>query len=878
MALIDIRQLTFSYPAAAAPTLHGVDLQVEAGEFLALCGVSGSGKSTLLRHLKPALTPHGEKAGEIFFDGQPLGVISERQQSQEIGFVFQSPDDQIVTDKVWHELSFGMESLGYSSDHIRRRVAEMASFFGIEHWFEKSVEELSGGQKQLLNLAAVMVLQPKVLVLDEPTSQLDPIAATEFFSVLGRIHRELGTTVIVTEQRLEELLPIADRVAVMEGGRIVAHGDCNAVGRQLKDADHRMFRAMPSAMRLWGAVESDAPCPITVGEGRAFVTEYGKDHPLHPLPPADIPAAGEVVVEVKNGYFRYEKNAPGVVKGLNMTVRRGELYALMGGNGAGKSTTLRLLSGIRKPYRGTVTCHGRVAALPQDPRALFVKTTVWEELREVSADEAAIGDVLALCGLSHLTARHPFDLSGGEQQRLGLCKLLLLQPEILLLDEPSKGLDAAFKDTFAAILRALTEKGVTIIMVSHDVDFCAAVAHRCALFFGGSIAAEGTPRDFFSGNSFYTTAANRMARHMVADAVTVEEVAAVLGGHVPPPPPPPQFGGRAAPPKEVAKKREKLPLWRKIFGTFCALVALAVGVWVGVSNDFSVMMQGTTITAEGIAMLWRYVVLLVLAFGCAACFTRRGERPQKQLRQKLSRRSIVGLIVTVVMIPVTAYFGGILLPRSQHGLVSALVLIECMLPFFLVFEGRRPKARELVLLAALCALGVAGRAAFFMLPQCKPVTALSIIAGAAFGGETGFLVGAVSMLVSNMLFGQGPWTPWQMFTMGLIGFVASLLFHSGLLRRTRWTMALFGFVAVLALYGGIMNPASALILYGTQVTGKTLLTYYLTGLPMDCVHAATTALFLFVAAEPLLDTFQRIRGKYGLVELHGKLNAKNSLV
>ncbi len=877
MALIDIRQLTFSYNGAAAPTLHGVDLQVEAGEFLALCGVSGSGKSTLMRHLKPALTPHGESSGEIFFDGQPLSEVSERQQSQEIGFVFQSPDDQIVTDKVWHELSFAMESLGYDSDHIRRRVAEMASFFGIEHWFEKSVEELSGGQKQLLNLAAVMVLQPKVLVLDEPTSQLDPIAATEFFSVLGRIHRELGTTVIVTEQRLEELLPIADRVAVMEGGRIVAHGDCDTVGRQLKESDHRMFRAMPSAMRLWGAVESDAKCPITVGEGRGFVTEYVKDHPLQPLPPADIPAAGEVVVEVKNGYFRYEKNAPDVVKGLNMTVRRGELYALMGGNGAGKSTTLRLLSGIRKPYRGTVQCHGRVAALPQDPRALFVKTTVWEELREVTADEGAISDVLALCGLSHLVTRHPFDLSGGEQQRLGLCKLLLLQPEILLLDEPSKGLDAAFKDTFAAILRALTAKGVTILMVSHDVDFCAAVAHRCALFFGGSIAAEGTPRDFFSGNSFYTTAANRMARHVVPDAVTVEEVTTVLGGKIAPPPPPPQFGGRVAPPKEVAKKREKLPLWRKILGAFCALAAIAVGVWVGISNDFAVMMQGTTITAAGIAMLWRYVVLLILAFGCAVCFTRRGERPPKQLRQKLSRRSIVGLVVTVVMIPVTAYFGGILLPRSQHGLISALVLIECMLPFFLVFEGRRPKARELVLLAALCALGVAGRAAFFMLPQCKPVTALTIIAGAAFGGETGFLVGAVSMLVSNMLFGQGPWTPWQMFTMGLIGFVSALLFHSGLLRRTRWTMALFGFVAVLALYGGIMNPASALILYGTQVTGKTLLTYYLTGLPMDCVHAATTALFLFVAAEPLLNTFQRIRGKYGLVELHGKFNAKNSL-
>lgn len=877
MALIDIRQLTFSYPAAAAPTLHGVDLQVEAGEFLALCGVSGSGKSTLLRHLKPALTPHGERTGEIFFDGQPLGAVSEREQSQHIGFVFQSPDDQIVTDKVWHELSFGMESLGYDSDHIRRRVAEMASFFGIEHWFEKSVEELSGGQKQLLNLAAVMVLQPKLLVLDEPTSQLDPIAATEFFSVLGRIHRELGTTVIVTEQRLEELLPIADRVAVMEGGRIVAHGDCDTVGRQLKDADHRMFRAMPSAMRLWGAVDSGARCPITVGEGRAFVTEYVKDHPLQPLPPEDIPAAGEVVVEVKNAYFRYEKNAPDVVKGLDMTVRRGELYALMGGNGAGKSTTLRLLSGSKKPYRGTVTCHGRVAALTQDPRALFVKTTVWEELREVTADEEAIQNVLSLCGLSHLAARHPFDLSGGEQQRLGLCKLLLLEPEILLLDEPSKGLDAAFKDTFAGILRALTAKGVTILMVSHDVDFCAAVAHRCALFFGGSIAAEGTPRDFFSGNSFYTTAANRMARHIIPDAVTVEEVAAVLGGHVPPPPPPPKFGGKAMPPEQVQAQKQKLPLWRKLLGFAFALAALSVGIWVGKSNDFSRLMQGTTITAEGILMLWRYVLLLILGFGCAACFTRRGERPPKQLRQKLSHRSVAGLVITLLAIPVTVYVGGLLLPRSQHGLISALVLVECMLPFFLVFEGRRPKARELVLLAALCALGVAGRAAFFMLPQCKPVTALTIIAGAAFGGETGFLVGAVSMLVSNMLFGQGPWTPWQMFTMGLIGFVSALFFHSGLLRRTRWTMALYGFVAVLALYGGIMNPASAIILYGTQVTGKTLLTYYLTGLPMDCVHAATTALFLFVAAEPLLDTFQRIRGKYGLVELHGNLKAKNSL-
>ena len=248
MELYRVESLTFTYPGQFAPALRDVSLTLRAGEFVTLCGLSGSGKSTLLRQLKTALAPNGVRSGAVLFAGRLLSDVSPREQAERIGFVQQSPENQIVTDKVWHELAFGLESLGYDTPTIRRRVAEMAGFFGMESWFHRETASLSGGQKQLLNLAAVLTLQPDVLILDEPTAQLDPIAAADFLAALARVNRELGTTMLLSEQRLEEALPLSDRAVVLDGGAVLADGAPRAVGAQLRTAGHELFRAMPAAM------------------------------------------------------------------------------------------------------------------------------------------------------------------------------------------------------------------------------------------------------------------------------------------------------------------------------------------------------------------------------------------------------------------------------------------------------------------------------------------------------------------------------------------------------------------------------------------------------------------------------------------------------
>ena len=235
-------------------------------------------------------------------------------------------------------------------------------------------------------------------------------------------------------------------------------------------------------------------------------------------------------------------------------------------------------------------------------------------------------------------------------------------------------------------------------------------------------------------------------------------------------------------------------------------------------------------------------------------------------KRNLSKRTIAASISILLFIPLTIFAGIFYLDDRHYNLVAFLVLVESMLPFVLVFEGRKPKARELVTIAVLCAIGIAGRSFFFMLPQFKPVLALTIIAGVAFGGETGFLVGAVTMLASNMLFSQGPWTPWQMFAMGIIGFAAGVLFKKGWLRRTRMSLAIFGVFTAVIVYGGIMNPAAAFMVAPSGITLKTLIAYYITGLPMDLIHGFGTALFLMIAAEPMLEKMDRIKVKYGLVE------------
>ena len=541
MAHFEIKNLSFSYPTAKGKeSLHDVSLTIHKGEYVVLCGKSGSGKTTLLRHLKSVLAPHGKKSGEILFNGVPMQQVSQRDQSAKIGYVMQNPDDQIVTDKVWHELAFGLESLGVDQKTMRARVSEMACYFGIADWFHRDVANLSGGQKQLLNLASIMAMQPEVLILDEPTSQLDPIAASDFLNTVRKINIELGTTVIITEHRLEDIFPYADRAIVMDAGRVIADDTPRNIGKQLWEQGNDMFAAMPTPVRVFYGAGGEGDCPLTVREGRNWLSKAFAEAPKIAAFPVDSMKEDieKPALSLKELWFRYEKDSPDILRGVSAEVPAGSLYAIVGGNGAGKSTTLKAICGICKPYRGSVKVFGKpvnkyksselfggcLAMLPQDPKSLFVKKTVREDLEEMTKDKALIGEIAAICQIESLLGSHPYDLSGGEQQRAALAKVLLTQPKLLLLDEPTKGIDSFFKETLAKILCKLKDQGVTIVMVSHDVEFCARYADLVSMFFDGQILTTDTPRRFFGANSFYTTAANRMSRHVFRNAVTAEDM------------------------------------------------------------------------------------------------------------------------------------------------------------------------------------------------------------------------------------------------------------------------------------------------------------------------------------------------------------------
>lgn len=544
-----MKDVSFSFPEAEEKALQHVNVTIHAGDFVVIGGASGSGKSTLLKLLKKELSPAGTLEGAIIYKGKPLDVWEPRTLIEQIGYVSQDPDNQIVMDEVMQEIVFGLENLGYSNFEMRKRVAEMVHFFGVEDLLRAKPSELSGGQKQLLNLLAVLLMKPRVLVLDEPTSQLDPVAAKELLLMLERLNNETGMTIIIVEHRLEELYAMADQVLFMEHGRLLVNGPSRQIIEQLyRDGVTHLHPFLPASARLYMEFEPDPlrrAIPLTVKACKQWIG-MGEQVPIDLVKVDLAKERRHVLLEMKDVHVQYKKNSPFILKNFHLQVCKGEFFALVGGNGSGKTTALRASLGSIRPQRGKVIWEGRslrkmkdeewlgqIAYLPQNPRTFFVQQTIKDELRSIG-ERFNIEDVdmkmdklLQAFGISHLQDRHPYDCSGGEVQKAALACLLLSEPSMLFIDEPTKGMDPLSKQHFGELLSNLKKQGLTIFMVTHDIGFAAQYAERCAMMFDGEIAASGTPDELFKGNYFYTTAINRATRETKqAEVLTYEEAIA----------------------------------------------------------------------------------------------------------------------------------------------------------------------------------------------------------------------------------------------------------------------------------------------------------------------------------------------------------------
>lgn len=528
MELFTVQNLTFSYPGQE-PALWDISLSVGEGELLLVTGDSGSGKTTFLKQLKPQLTPHGQQSGDILYMGRSIGEMDAKQTAQGIGYVFQNPEHQIVTDKVWHELAFGLENQQLSQTDMDLRIGEVASYFGIQDWLYKKVEELSGGQKQILNLAAILTMNPRVILLDEPTGQLDPIASRNFLEMVYRIKEELGITIIMVEHHVDEVYRMADLVAVLHQGRLLHWGRPREVADFL--CQRGLESLLPVIPRIYhyekekgmGAENGEKLPPITLQEGRKWLSNRipGNGHKTF----SDIAVSKDKfvikqkqVVKIREVYYRYDRRAKDILKHLYCTVYEGECFGILGGNGVGKTTLLKLLGDYIKPYSGKVMVTKKTAYLPQNPQSMFSCDSVAQEV------EGVPNELLSMFRMEHLLDRHPYDLSGGEQQRLALLILLAGEPELLLLDEPTKGMDEQCKQVLGEILRNLKKQGKTIIVVSHDVEFAARYTNRCGLLFDGRLTGVTETKQFFLQNQYYTTVARRLTRGIMENIVLEEEV------------------------------------------------------------------------------------------------------------------------------------------------------------------------------------------------------------------------------------------------------------------------------------------------------------------------------------------------------------------
>lgn len=766
---IEVRGLSFAYPDADAAVLEGLDWSVPQGAFALLVGGTGSGKSTLLSLLKPEIAPAGERTGELRVLGENVADMDVRASAERVGYVFQDPENQIVCETVWHEMAFGLENLGVSRDEMRRRVAETSYFFGLEDWLHRDTDTLSGGRKQLLSLTAVLALRPRVLLLDEPTSQLDPVAEKNFLHALFRVNRELGCTVVVATHQPRPMLEYATRAYRIEGGRVREVADMASLGRReslfsdemlgwgaIRCAKNGVFSRREDNL---GSLEppgdvSSAKKSSELDKSSEFVAQTSLENGSEAFPRTDGSRIlqkmhGGSATTLSEGWFRYDRAGGWVLRGLDVAFSASAVHAIVGGNGCGKSTMLSVLAKTAKLQRGRMVRGAASAALlPQNPKALLVAETVRDELMEWAStcgyDENLARERAAQLGLDGLETRHPYDLSGGQRQLLALAKLLLIGPELLLLDEPTKGLDLESRRIIARALRDHAKAGGTVIMATHDLDFAEQVADDVAMMFDGEIAC-------------------------------------------------------------MEPRPTSLP-------TTCSI-----------GRD-----------------------------GMTDCRFSR-------LLTKLE----IPLLLAVPAVMAAALLAGV----EQAALAMLVVVALVLALFFAGYEASRPGLRQIMPTLVLAALAAAGRILFGPIPDFKPVSAIAIIAGATLGRRNGFMVGALAALTSNFFFGQGMWTPWQMYAWGLVGYVGGALAHAGAFDRADGTVRMpalmaYGFASGL-LYGVVIN-AYDIIGFVQPLTWAGVVARLATAVPFDITHGLATCVFLAALYKPWCRRINRVVVKYGL--------------
>ncbi|MGN0520325.1 MAG: ABC transporter ATP-binding protein [Candidatus Fimenecus sp.] len=529
MEVFTAKDLTFTYAGAQAPTLQNCSFSVPENAFVLLYGASGSGKTTLLRLLKPELTPKGEGQGEILYREKPLSALPYETSAREIAYTAQNPDTQQVSDYVKNELAFLPENLGFPPAEIQLKIAETVGFFGISDLYTRKIQTLSGGEKQLVNLAAACVGAPRVLLLDEPFAMLDAVGAERLLRALVRLHDILGVTMLVTEHNIQPLLPYLTGVLALENGACKTFSSTDDFLRAYPSAAPSVF-----VPHCCGAFNETQSIPKTEAQACAVLKTAVPHLSLPVKAPATAPA--KPILELKNASFRYTREGKDVLADLSLPLYRGEVFSVIGANGAGKTTLLRLLAGENQPYSGKrkVSADLKIAAVPQNPQACFAFETVAEVLNAASAPPtpkalfhllndapstapaplSAVSDICETLGITDTLSKNPFDLSAGQQQRVAFAAALLKNPDVLLLDEPTKGLDAQSKDALLPLLADWKKAGKAVLLVTHDLDFAAACADRCALLFDGHFVFSGDSRAFFTHGDLYTSTVARIFSYL----------------------------------------------------------------------------------------------------------------------------------------------------------------------------------------------------------------------------------------------------------------------------------------------------------------------------------------------------------------------------